>query len=65
MNFPKPVMTKQELISMGFGERMLEDVYFKKGYPYAFKETGTRTCQIKYDTELLGNYIRQINERRR
>lgn len=65
MNYPKPIMTIGELTEMGFSEKMLRKVFTSKGYPYAFKETGTRTCPIKFNTELLDKYLSQINERRR
>jgi len=64
MKFPKPVMSINELTEMGFSRDALNNMYLKFGFPLAFKETGTRTCPIKFDTELLNKQIGKINERR-
>lgn len=64
MNYPKKLMTINELVEIGYSAKVLRGLYQKSGYPLAFKETGTRTCPIKFDTELLDRQMRLINERR-
>lgn len=64
MKFPKPIMSITELTEMGFSRDVLQKMFYKYGYPLAFKETGTRTCPIKFDTALLDKQIMKLNERR-
>lgn len=61
MEFPKPIMTINELVLMGFSEKMLRRMYQVKGYPYAFKEIPSKTAPIKIDTTMLERYLKQIN----
>ena len=63
MRFPKNYMTINELSALGLSEVVLREWYQTIGYPLAFKETGTRTCPIKFDTILLEKHIKNLNER--
>lgn len=59
--YPKRIMTITELVEMGYSKRMLRDMYHLKGYPYAFKETKTKTCPIKVNTAYLDKYLEAMN----
>lgn len=63
MKYPKPIMTINELVAMGYSKHLLRNLYAEYGYPLAFKEIPSKTALIKFDTEELDKTIKRLNKR--
>ncbi|HJA92093.1 MAG TPA: hypothetical protein H9717_03055 [Candidatus Eisenbergiella merdipullorum] len=57
MKFPKPVMTNQELMRMGFPRRFLERAYSAPGQTFAWREGVTNKSQKLFDTDKFGKWL--------
>lgn len=68
MEYPKPVMRKNELLKMGHAEAQLMRIYREKGSPVAWKlNPGTKNgnSPIVFNTEELEKVIARENGTRR
>lgn len=62
MKYPKPFMTINELVDLGLSRHILRDLALAEGYPLVIRESGTRSCTIKFDTDELQKYHKKITQ---
>lgn len=53
MTYPKPIMSKQELMKMGFTDRWLMMLYRTRNTGLAWKAGRAKNSRIYFDTEKL------------
>lgn len=53
MNYPKKVMRIKELVSMGFSESFLRELYLRRNQKIAWKNSAGKNSPIYFDTEEL------------
>lgn len=53
MEYPKPVMKKSELKEMGFSDRFLMTVFYRRNQKVAWKASNAQNSPILFDTAEL------------
>lgn len=58
--YEKPIMSRQELIKMGYQKEFLDKAYRHPGQNFAFKSGNGSRCSIMFKTAEFDNYVNSL-----